>query len=163
MNIITARWNIPHLVGPMSALAIFTLPVSGKVLIRLSVARSDTAAADLTLCGFRVLDAGGKQIYPSSGVVDNTATLDGRGSFAPLQLFVGPFLMDDLNIELSGPPYALTFEFYNEDAADFIAFVHVGVGEDLKPLAVSVYNFKELIQPIGGLIQHLIDRLFPRA
>jgi hypothetical protein len=161
MDIITARFNVVYHAGPMSASTFFTIPVTGQVLVNLSVARPETVGLNLTLAGFRVMDGGGRQIYPAAGYTDNTAALDGRAAFAPVALFTAPFMVEGINKELSGPPYGLRFEFYNEDAADFIAFVHVAIGENLRPVAVSVHNFKELIDPIGGVVQHLIERLFP--
>jgi len=161
MNIITARFNVPALAGPLSIPASFTMPVTGKLLINLAVARSEAAGCDLIHSGYRVLDGRGTQIFPAVGYADNTAVHDGRGLFAPLSIFQGPLMVEGINQELSGPPYALKIEVYNEDAAAFIVFVHAAIGEDLKPLAVSVFNFRELIDPIGGVIQNLIDRVFP--
>jgi len=108
-----------------------------------------------------VFDGSSKQIFPSAGYADLTAVHAGRGSFAPIPLFNSMAVVEGINQELSGPPYQLIMEVYNEDAAAFIIFVHATIGEDLRPLAVSVLNFRELIDPIGGYVQHLINRVFP--
>jgi hypothetical protein len=88
--------------------------------------------------------------------------MSGRGAWAPLMpLAVGPVFIEKINDELSGSPYVLTFDFYNEDTADFIVLVMVKIAMDLKPLAVSDKTLVDLISPVGGMIQNLIDRVFP--
>jgi len=160
MNVFTARLNLPAGTPPLSASTFLILPVDGPVLLSLSVL-SCLSTYDPTKSGFRVMDSGGRIIFPAMGKTDTSAVLDGRASYAPLMPLIAGWHIDLLNDELSGPPYNLKFEFYNEDVAAFFAMVHVGIGQDNRPLAVRVFNFEDLIQPIGGLVQHLVDRLFP--
>ena len=162
MDIITARFNVAHAAAP-SASTFFSLSVNGPVVQAVSVL-CPLSTYDPSKSGVRITDKGGRQIYPALGQTDAAAALAGRGGFAPLMPLSGGVgwidLMDD---ELSGPDYGLKFECYNDDTADFIVLAFVRIGQDLRPLAARVVNFEDLIQPIGGLIQGLVDRVFPKA
>jgi len=162
MDIVTARWNIPAgtPAPPPSGSNFFILPVTGRVLLALSVL-CPLSTYDPAKSGFRILDSGGRQVYPAQGQADDTTVIKGRGAYAPLMPLGSAEWIYHLDDELSGPPYNLKFDFYNEDASAFIAMVRVGVGEDLRPMAVNISNFAEIIQPIGGMLTSFINRLFP--
>jgi hypothetical protein len=160
MDIVTARWNIVHNAGPLSASQFFTLPITGPVLIDLMVL-CPLSTYDPSKSGFRVSDAVGRKVFPAFGTADQTAAIAGRGAYAPLLPLACPIWIEGINDEFSGPNYALNFEFYNEDSADFIALVFAKIGQDMTPLAVSVHNWKDMIGPIGGLVQDLIKKFIP--
>ena len=160
MDLITARFNVPFKTGPQSASTTFILPVDGPILTRLAVF-SALESYDVTKVGWRVFDGGGRQIVPAGGLTDATAVFAGRGSWAPLMPKGSGFWIENLDDELTVSPPTLKFDFYNEDAADFVALVFVECGQDLRGLAVNVRNFTEFIQPIGGMIQDFINKILP--
>jgi hypothetical protein len=160
MDFITARWTIPHVAGPQSASVFFDLPVTGPVLLDLGV-HCPTANYDPTKSGFRITDRGGRIVFPAAGVTDATVTFAGRGGFSAIMPIGSGYRFEHLDDELSGAPYTLRFEFFNEDAADIVVLVIAHIGQTLAPLGVEVRNFSDWVQSVRGVFVELLQKYFP--